>query len=126
MKPLLFVLALLVAACSPSVSLPGEAGPVVEAGSETLTPDGSVQGEIVSIDPDPLMVDGDAIIMVRTDDGETVRVLIAARVNLCRATGLEIFGDLAPGDRIEVHGEALEDGVRPCESEEHYLRRLDG
>lgn len=113
---------LLLAACSPeppSVALPGAEAPPAE-----VTGDGVVRGEVVSVDGDPMMVDGDGIVTLRTDDGATVSVFVAARVNLCPAEGLALFGELAPGDRVEAYGQQLEGGVRPCDSETHYLRRL--
>ena len=84
----------------------------------------TVAGEVVAVDLDPWAYDGNATLDVRTEAGETVRVSVPARVNLCPAT----FGSLSeirPGDRVEVRGERSADGrVTPCAQPDHYLRRV--
>jgi hypothetical protein len=108
MRPLCLAL-LALAACSSPPEASGDPG--------------SVTGTVASVDLTPLSYDGDAVITLETDDGETARVLVAARMNLCAAAGLGLVGDLLPGDRIEVVGEATDEGVRPCAEAEHRIVR---
>ena len=86
--------------------------------------DGALLGTVQSVDLTPMTYDGDAVITMETDAGETVLVNVPARMNLCEATGLALVGELLPGDRIEVMGERREDGsVTPCAQPEHRLAR---
>ena len=104
-------LALLVLAAASACSAPPEAS-------------GAVIGTVQRVDLEPMAYDGDAVIVLRTDSGETVEVRVAARMNLCEAEGLAVVGELRPGDRVEVVGERGEDGaVRPCMSAQHRLVR---
>lgn len=109
---LLLVIALLAACASPEPVEPP--GPVP---GTTV----SLSGEVTSVDLEPMTYDGDAIIVLATDDGPTT-VRIPARMNLCQATGIDRVGSLQPGDVIEVRGESADDGsVTPCASSEHRL-----
>ena len=113
MRALLPLLALCLAA--------GACGPRPDPGA--AAGDRVVLGEVVSVDLAPMAYDGDAVIRVRAG-AETVRVLVAARMNLCAATGLDLVGALQPGDAVEVVGAVMDDAaVRPCESEGHRIAR---
>lgn len=84
---------------------------------------GLVVGTVVSVDREPMAYDGDAEIVVRTDDGRTVTVRIPARMNLCAAEGLARLDGLAAGDRVEVRGDVGPEGdVTPCTDAGHHLR----
>ncbi len=87
----------------------------------------TVSGTIVDINLDPMAFDGDGVLTIETAAGATARVFVAAQNNLCAAEGLDLIGNLAVGDRIEAVGDAVgSTNVRPCESEGHYLRRIEG
>ena len=114
---LLFVL-LLVAGCA-TTSAPDL---VLETGSTA-----TLSGTVVSVNLEPMAVDGDGVITIETESGATARVFVAARMNLCTAEGLDLVGDLAPGDRIEVQGRVMGGtNIRPCEGDDHFLRRANG
>ena len=82
-------------------------------------------GEVVSVDTAPMAYDGDAVVRLRTDAGETITVHVPARTNLCAADGLGIVGDLRPGDWVEVRGTPGANGeIRPCSEADHVLRRV--
>ncbi len=86
---------------------------------------GAVSGTITSVDLSPFAYDGDGQIVMETASGETVRVLIAARTNLCAAEGLSVVGALKAGDRVEVVGERAADGsIRPCLEASHRVTRV--
>ena len=113
---LLLLLALLASGCTPR--------PDASGGSADASGEDAVVGTVTSVDLSPMAYDGDAIIEMVTDSGDTLDVHIAARMNLCEATGLSTVGSLQSGDRIEVVGERGEDGtLRPCSSAEHRLMR---
>ncbi|MDX1440506.1 MAG: hypothetical protein R3284_11445 [Rubricoccaceae bacterium] len=98
----------------------------IETPAAAVGSDVTVRGEVLNIDADPMAYDGDAIISVRDKEDRTIEILIAARMNLCLAKDLNLFGDLDEGDYIEVRGELVGDGeIRPCESESHYLRQVE-
>ncbi|MEM1043802.1 MAG: hypothetical protein AAGI91_14390 [Bacteroidota bacterium] len=85
-------------------------------------PDATVSGTVQAIDRTPTAVDSDAVITLRTSAGDT-EVYIPARIDMCEAEGLGLFAGLAEGERIEVRGRSLSrGGVRPCASDDHYLR----
>ncbi len=85
-------------------------------------PDATVSGTVESVDREPMAVDSDAVITLRTSAGE-VEVFIPARTNLCEAEGLNLFASVVEGSSIEVRGQTLAGGgIRPCESDDHYLR----
>lgn len=86
---------------------------------------GGIVGTISSVDLSPMAYDGDAVIQMETDTGELLRVLIAARMNLCAATGLDLVGQLEEGDRITVSGDREGDAIRPCTDSSHRLARLE-
>ena len=95
---------------------------VLETGSTT-----ALSGTVVSVNLEPMAYDGDGVITIETEEGATARVFVAARMNLCAAEGLGLVGDLATGDRVEVQGRVMGGtNIRPCEGDEHYLRRADG
>ena len=82
---------------------------------------GEVTGTVVSIDREPMAYDGDALIELATDAGP-VTVHVAARMNLCKASGLSLIGSLQVGDTVEVRGERSVDGsILPCASSEHAI-----
>ena len=85
---------------------------------------GDVTGTVLLVDLGPLAADGDALIEVERDDGQRVTVRVPARTNLCRAQGLGLLSELAPGDRVRVVGEPVEGGVRPCLGADHRLARV--
>lgn len=88
--------------------------------------DATVRGKVLEVDPTPMYVDGDGIVRIETGVGDVIHVMVAARMNLCEAKGLELFGEIEPGDVIEAHGWAFEaDRVAPCRSETHYLRIIE-
>jgi hypothetical protein len=82
-------------------------------------------GTVVSVDRSPMAADDDARIEVETDHGQRRTVFVAARMNLCEASGLGLVSELAPGDRIRVVGEPVEGGVRPCAEPWHLLARAE-
>ena len=98
--------------------------------SELLLETGSMatlSGTVVEINVEPMAVDGDGIITIETDGGETARIFVAARASGCSAEGLELIGEVAVGDRVEAQGRVVGGAnVRPCEGDDHYLRRVDG
>lgn len=105
------LLLVLLAACGPRQSAPAS-----ESGE-------TVAGTVVSVDTSPLAYDGDALVVVQTEAGETVTVRVPARVNLCEAEGLGLLDDLEASDRIEARGTVNADGdVTPCTEADHYLR----
>ncbi|OZC02806.1 hypothetical protein [Rubricoccus marinus] len=115
MRTLLF-LALLASGCA-SQSAP-------ESGNGSASGD-VVSGTVASVDLTPWTYDGDGVIVMTTASGESVRVLIPARMNLCEAEGLVDVNDLGEGDRIEVVGATDEAGaVRPCVEPTHRVTRL--
>lgn len=86
-----------------------------------------MSGTVVEINLEAMAVDGDGVITLETEDGETARVFVAAHAGGCAAEGLDLIGELAVGDRVEAAGNAVGgSNVRPCEAENHYLRRVDG
>jgi len=114
---LLPLLILFCAGCSGS-----SAPPLFDVGSAA-----TVSGTVVTINVEAMAVDGDGVITLETGDGSTARIFVAARMMLCEAEGLDLIGELAPGDHIEVSGDAVGGtNVRPCESETHYIRRVEG
>ncbi|NNF56778.1 MAG: hypothetical protein HKN04_00915 [Rhodothermaceae bacterium] len=95
---------------------------VLEVGSTT-----TLRGTVVSVNLERMAVDGDGVITIETEDGATARVFVAARMNLCAAEGLDLVGDLVPGDRVEAQGLVVGGtNIRPCDGDDHYLRRADG
>lgn len=86
---------------------------------------GGVIGTVTSVDLAPMAYDGDAVIVMETGGGEVVTVRVAARMNLCDASGLALVGELVPGDRIEVTGSMDPDGsIRPCTDPSHFIARV--
>lgn len=86
----------------------------------------TVSGEVTAVDLAPMAYDGNATLDVRTATGETVRVAVPARTNLCQAQGLGVLGEIAVGDRVEVQGERSTEGtVTPCTAATHYLRVVE-
>ncbi len=84
----------------------------------------TVAGEVVAVDLDPWAYDSNATLDVRTEAGETVRVEVPARTNLCQAS-LGSLSEIRPGDRVEVRGEQSASAVvTPCAQPDHYLRRM--
>ena len=109
----LLALSLLVAACSQTPPAPPTA-----PGDET------VEGVVLSIDGEPMTYDGNAVIRLRTADGERT-VEIPARTNLCEAVGLDVALSSEPGQRLRVTGARQADGVIvPCASADHVVSRL--
>ena len=101
-----FLLSLVLAGCTGSV--------------QSAAP--TVAGEVTAVDVSPWAYDGNATIDVRTKPGETVRVEVPARTNLCQAE-LGAVDEIRAGDRVEVRGEQTADGrVTPCTEPAHYLR----
>ena len=91
--------------------------------------DAVVVGRIAAVDLAPLAYDAPGVVTVDTDSGPTA-VFVEAFANLCEAEGLGVLFELAPGDRVEVLGELVErrggigeEGVLPCASADHYVRR---
>ena len=113
----LILLAFVIAGCSGS-------------GSELLLETGSTVtliGTVVEINVEPMAVDGDGVITIETDDGETARIFVAARGGSCSADGLQLIEEVAVGDRVEAQGRVVGGAnVRPCEGDDDYLRRVDG
>lgn len=106
----LLLLSLILGSCTGSVQ---SAGP-------------TVAGEVTAVDLSPMAYDGNATVDVRTAAGETVRVAVPARTNLCQAQGLGTLGEIAVGDRVEVQGERSAEGVvTPCLEATHYLRVVE-
>lgn len=112
MRLLPSLLLALVAGCAPS--------PSASPGTSTEV---TVRGTVVSVDLAPMAYDGNAVLLVATDDGEA-RVEIPARTNLCTATGLSLVSGLRPGDAVVVVGARTESGaIVPCTSAGHSLQR---
>ncbi len=88
-------------------------------------PDVTVSGTVEEVDREPMAVDSDAVITLRTAEG-TVGVLIPARTNLCEAEGLDLLAGLVAGASVEARGRSLpNNSIRPCASDEHFLRVLN-
>lgn len=100
------------------------------SGSELLLETGStvtLSGTVVDVNTEPMAVDGDGVITIETDDGETARIFVAAGEGSCSAEGLQLIGEVAVGDRVEAQGRVVGGAnIRPCEGDDHYLRRADG
>jgi hypothetical protein len=117
---LLLAAFLVFSACAPTAP-PAPASP--PASDASAGPDRTLAGTVAAIDLDPMSYDADGVVTVRTSGGDTVRVLLPARYNLCAAT-YDDWSDLAVGDAVEARGVVTSEGaVRPCESAEHYFRR---
>ena len=113
---------LLLAACTAAPPPDPAPPPGLPPGAE-LPGDAAVAGVVLAVDLSPMMVDADGLVTVRTDAGELL-VRVPARMNLCRAEGLAIVGDLEPGDRVEAVGAQGADGsVTPCLGDAHRLTR---
>lgn len=108
MRPLLLLV--LLVGCGPRSAVPGSGD--------------LVAGTVVAVDTSPMAYDGDALLRLRIDTGQTLTVRVPARTNLCAAEGLGIVGELRPGDRVEVRGTADAEGnLRPCTEPHHVLQR---
>ncbi|WP_412061838.1 hypothetical protein [Rubrivirga sp. IMCC45206] len=108
----LLLLSLLLAACAGT----GDAPPAA---------DGTLTGRVVAVDLSPMAYDGNALVTVAPDGGGAdVVVHIPARQNLCAAT-IEDLDAVAPGDRVEVRGEAGEGTVTPCTGADHVFRVVE-
>ena len=113
----LILLAFIVAGCSGSSS-----ELLLETGSTA-----TLSGTVVEINLEPMAVDGDGVITIETDDGETARIFVAAPAGSCSAEGLQLIGEVSVGDRVEAQGRVVGGAnVRPCEADDHFLRRVDG
>ena len=114
---LLFLAALLAACSAPEAPADGRT-----AG----TTDRAYTGRVVSVDRSPMAFDGDALVDVQPDDGSArIVVHVPARQNLCAAT-IDGLGEVAPGDRVEVRGDATRAGtVTPCERADHVFRVVE-
>lgn len=88
---------------------------------ETTT---TVSGTVTNVDTSPWAFDGNAIVLVETDQGDSVEVQIPARINLCPAQSA-IATDLAVGEMVEVNGTMFEGAIIPCQSADHYLRVIE-
>ena len=109
----LLALSLLVAACSQT-----------PPASPTAPGDETIEGVVLSIDGEPMTYDGNAVLLLRTADGER-RVEIPARTNLCEAVGLDVALGSEPGQRLRVTGARQADGaVVPCASATHAVVRV--
>jgi hypothetical protein len=118
------LLALLLASgCVSSEAPPSSAPPATPPPASAEGGDRTVSGTVTEKDFDPMAYDGDGVLTIETDGGDVVRVFIPARMHLCDATFPD-FETILAGVAIEVRGEAVDtDGVRPCTSAEHYVRR---
>lgn len=85
----------------------------------------TLEGTVTALDPTPMYVDGDGLIILDTDDHGVLTVRVPARFGLCQASGLATFHVLGIGDRVRAVGVLTEPSVvRPCERPEHLLERL--
>lgn len=84
-----------------------------------------LQGRVASIDTSPWAYDGNGVLVLEGTSRGQVRVMLPARWNLCRATGLDALDGLSTGDRLRVVGAVSAPGeVTVCEAAEHRLERL--
>ena len=85
----------------------------------------TLEGTITALDPTPMYVDGDGLIVLDTEDHGIVTVRIPARFGLCQARGLATFHVLAVGDRVRAVGLLTEPAVvRPCDEADDLLEKL--
>lgn len=98
---------------SPGAGWPEEGGAV------------TIQGEVLAVDREPWMVDGDGTLEVETREHGRVTVLVPARINLCQARGMDVATSVEPGDRLRVTGEAMGRlRMSACRSAEHAVEKF--
>lgn len=84
-----------------------------------------VTGRVTAIDRAPLAYDGDGLLVLATDAHGAVTVHVPARINLCRASGLDVFTTATAGQRIEAAGTATGAAdLSVCLQPTHHLRVL--
>ena len=83
-----------------------------------------VEGYVIHKNSEPLFVDGDGELTVRTYYGREFTILIPARETLCAAQGtLDVFNQVRVGDEIEAFAEVVDmNELRVCHSESHFLK----
>ena len=113
------VLALTSALAIASCAMPGGAPLPAPAGDITI------EGTVVSIDTQPWMYDGHAVVQVDVAGRGRVSVQLPARWNLCQAAPVDVEG-LAVGMRVRAEGSADgEGGLVVCQDPAHRLVPLD-
>lgn len=86
----------------------------------------AIEGDVVRVDTDPWAYDGHAVVMVASTSAGTVKVLLPARWNLCKAQPLDDVQALKSGDRVEAVGEVTAPGeIVVCAQPQHRLRRRE-
>lgn len=82
-----------------------------------------VTGRVTAVDRDPWAYDGDGLLVLATDTHGTVTVHVPARINLCRAQGLDLFTTATIGQRIVAAGTATgATDLSVCLEPTHHLR----
>jgi hypothetical protein len=102
-----------------SVTINEQPDPMTEQGTTA-----TVSGTVTDVDTSPWAFDGNAIVMIETDQGDSVEIQIPARINLCPAQSA-IATNLAVGEMVEVSGNMFEGAIVPCQSTDDYLRVIE-
>lgn len=107
------------------VALLGVAG-CASGGSFTVGETVTVEGTVTALDPSPMFVDRDGLVILNSPTRGVVTIRVPARDALCAARGLSVIHVLQRGDRVRAAGTLVAVGVvRPCEDESHLLERLN-
>lgn len=108
----------------PHVTPPSDDDQVGTSSDEAPAEDRTYSGVVTFVDLHQMMVDGPGIVMIRTDAGAEAKILVPARIGLCKAKdSVADVSELKAGQTVEARGSLGEDGaIIPCESEAHYLR----
>lgn len=92
---------------------------------EAETRDVTTSGTVTSVNLEGVMVDGPAVVSIRTEAGALQTIHVPSfGLMLCAAQKsiADVYA-LREGDRVEVRGSASAEGaIVPCESTSHYLR----
>ncbi|HMO78107.1 MAG TPA: hypothetical protein PKA42_03115 [Candidatus Paceibacterota bacterium] len=90
---------------------------------ETEMTEIQLEGLVLAIDTEAMMVDGPAIIKMQSTSGEEYDIAVPSMGrNLCAAATIADPGLIAIGNTVKVSGTlTAENVVVPCEKKEHYL-----
>ena len=91
---------------------------------ENATENGSVvSGVVIGVDMEGVAVDGPALVMIETEEGDVKTIAIPSMgILLCEASRIDDVFAVKAGDRVRVQGDITPDGyILPCEEEEHYF-----
>ena len=83
-----------------------------------------ITGKVVDIDLSAMFVDGDGILLITSDEGSDVTILIPSGESQPQAAGLDLFPKLKKGDAVEIAGQSVgKDKLRVYLSS-HYLKKV--